>query len=110
MFKEVNVKFLTGELEKRYLELSESDGLKKKIDFVINRLKEKPHFGQPIAKRLIPIQYRQQGIKNAYWVELSKRKGWRLIYNLTSENENEIIAIILEWFDSHKKYEKRFNY
>lgn len=110
MLKEVNVKFLTEELEKEYLELLENNRLKKKINFVIDRLKEKPHFGQPIAKRLIPIQYKQQGIRNAYWVELSKGKGWRLIYSLTSENKNEIIAIILEWFDSHKKYEKRFNY
>ena len=110
MFKDVNVKFLTRKLEKEYLELPENDKLKKKLNFIINRLKEKPHFGQPIAKRLIPIQYTQQGIKNAYWVELSKGKGWRLIYSLTSENEFEIIAIILEWFNSHKKYEKRFNY
>ena len=41
-------------------------------------------------------------------MELSK--GWRLIYSLTSENEVEIVAIILEWFVRHKDYERRFGY
>ena len=110
MFKKVKVKFLSEKLEQEYLELSEDDKLKKRINFVIDRLKEKPHFGQPIAKRLIPKEYKKQGVKSAYWVELSKGRGWRLIYSLTSENEIEIIAIILEWFDSHKEYERRFKY
>ena len=49
-------------------------------------------------------------MNNAFWVELSKGKGWRLIYSLTSEDEIEIIAIILEWFIRHKDYGRRFGY
>jgi len=49
-------------------------------------------------------------VNNAFWVELSKGKGWRLIYSLTSEDEIEIIAIILEWFIRHKDYGRRFGY
>lgn len=110
MAKPVRVKFLNDKIEKEYLELSDNDPLKKRIDFVIARLKENPSFGQPIAKRLIPGEYKREGADNAFWVELSKRKGWRLIYSLTSENEIEIIAIILEWFTRHKDYGKRFGY
>ena len=110
MAKPVLVKFFNDRIEKEYLGLSEDDPTKKRIDFVIARLKENPSFGQPIAKRLIPIEYLREGITNAFWVELSKSKGKRLIYSLTSENKLEIIAIILEWFVRHKDYERRFGY
>ena len=110
MQKPVRVKFLNSDLEKEYLALSEEDPLKKRINWVIERLKQNPSFGQPIAKRLIPKEYTKEGITNAFWVELSAGKGWRLIYSLTSENEVEIIAIILEWFTRHKDYDRRFGY
>ncbi len=110
MTKPVRVKFLNDKLEKEYLCLSENDNLKRKIDEVINKLKERPFFGQPISKRLIPKEYKKEGVSNAFWVELNKREGWRLIYALTSEDETEIIAIILEWFIRHKEYERRFGY
>jgi len=110
MIKEVKVKFLHDELEQEYLGLSDDDRLKKRINWVIGRIKENPAFGQPIAKRLIPIEYCRLGVDNAYWVELSKGRGWRLIYTLTADDEAEIVAIILEWFTRHKDYERRFGY
>jgi|SRR3989344_5426667 len=110
MLKRVRIKFLNDKLEREYLALAENAPLKKRIDWVIERLKQKPTFGQPIAKRLIPKEYQREGVDNAFWVELSKGKGWRLIYSLTSEDEVEIIAIILEWFSRHKDYERRFGY
>lgn len=108
--KKVNVVFESENLKKEYEELSENDPLKKRIDFVIGRIKEKPAFGQPIAKRLIPKEYKNKGVDNAFWVELSKSKGWRLVYSLRSFTEIEIVAIILEWFDRHKDYERKFKY
>ncbi|MCX6771026.1 MAG: type II toxin-antitoxin system RelE/ParE family toxin [Candidatus Micrarchaeota archaeon] len=36
-------------------------------------------------------------------------RAWRLVYTLEG-NDVEVVSIILEWFDSHKKYEKRFGY
>ena len=104
------VKFINDKLEKEYVNLPENDQLKKHIDKVIERLKEKPDFGRPIAKRLIPKEYRKQNANNAYWVALNKGRGWRLIYTLTTEGEVEIVAVILEWFIRHKDYARRFGY
>ena len=109
MLKRVGIVFLNDKLEEKYLNLPEDSQIKKRINYLINRIKEKPAFGQPIAKKLIPKEYKNQGINNAYWVELSKF-GWRLIYSLTSENKDEITAIIVEWFTHHKDYERRFRY
>ncbi|MDP2672703.1 MAG: hypothetical protein Q8O84_02740 [Nanoarchaeota archaeon] len=106
--KEVNIKFINDNLENEYLSLQDNDRIKKKINWVIEKIKQKPAFGQPIAKNLIPEEYKKQGVKNAFWVELSKSQ--RLIYSLTSEEINKITAIILEWFARHKDYERRFGY
>src|SRR3989338_3823024 len=110
MKKEVNIVFINDELENEFINLPEDYFLKKKIKYVMERIKENPAFGQPIAKRLIPKEYKNQGIDNAFWVELSKGRGWRLIYSLTPKGEAEIIAIILEWFTRHKDYERKFGY
>ena len=108
MKKRVDVKFINDEIENEYLNLPDNDRTKKKIDWVIERIKENPNFAQPIAKRLIPKEYKNQGANNAFWVELSKDS--RLIYSLSPQNKEEITATILEWFTSHKDYEKRFGY
>ena len=109
MLKKVRVVFFDDRLEEEYLSLPENDKLKKRIDYVKERIKQNPTFGQPIAKKLIPKEYKICGIGNAYWVELSKF-GWRLIYTLTSEKRDEVTAIIIEWFTRHKDYERRFKY
>jgi len=107
--KKVTVIFENEFLKDAYLKLPGDDYLKKRIDFIVEKIKWNPNSGQAISKRLIPRQYREKGFNNAFWVELSKQ-GWRLIYSLDSLNENEVIATILEWFTNHKDYEKRFKY
>lgn len=75
MFKKrIKVVFENDRLERTYIKLQNDDKLKKKINWVIKRIKEKPAFGQPIAKKLIPKEYKNKGIDNAFWVELSKGK------------------------------------
>jgi Txe/YoeB family toxin of Txe-Axe toxin-antitoxin module len=109
MKKRVIVTFRTPLLKKSFDELSEDDPLKKRIRRVIEGIKQNPlGYGKPIAKNKIPKVYFNEGFDNAFWVDLSK--SWRLIYSLTGVNEVEILAIILEWFTSHKDYEKRFRY
>jgi len=107
---EVKITFENNKLKEAYEKLPETELLRKKIDTVIEKIRERPAFGQPIAKRLIPKEYRKKGIDNAFWVELSKGKGWRLIYSLKSFSEIKIVGIILEWFTRHKDYGRRFGY
>ena len=109
MNKEVIVKFKNPSLKRDFDGLSEDDPLKKRIRRVIEGIKQNPlSYGRPISKDKIPDVYFKEGFDNAFWVDLSK--SWRLIYSLTSITEVEILAILLEWFTSHKDYERRFKY
>ena len=108
MQKRVVVKFINDEIENEFLNLPDNDRTKKKINWIMERIKENPNFGQLISKKLIPNKYKTKGIDNAFWIELSKES--RLIYTLSSENRDEITATILEWFTRHKDYERRFGY
>ena len=81
------------------------NALNKKIEF----LKSNPHYGDPIAKTLIPAEYKQKyGVTNLFRVELPK--FWRMLYTLTNnESEVEIIAFVLDVMN-HKDYNKKFGY
>ena len=60
-----------------------------------------------IQQKKWPKDYvKKYGITNLWKCDLPR--GWRLIYTIT-EDEIEIISIVLEWF-SHKEYERKFNY
>ena len=75
----------------------------------INLVKENPHYGDPISKKLIPKEYVERyGIRNLFRIELPN--FWRMIYSLTDgDTKIEIIAFVLDIFD-HKEYNKKFGY
>ncbi len=77
----------------------------KKIDLI----KSDPHYGDPIAKSLIPKQYiKKYDITNLFRVELPN--FWRMLYTLRhDETEIEIIAFVLDIVD-HQDYNKKFGY
>ena len=79
------------------------------INKKIKLVKANFHYGDPIAKKLIPKGYvRQYGVTNLFRVELPSY--WRMFYTLIDgESEIEIIAFILDVMD-HKKYNKLFSY
>jgi len=60
--KKVKVVFENDKLERAYLNLPDNDRLKKKINWVIERIKQKPAFGQPIGKKLIPLEYQKNNV------------------------------------------------
>ena len=68
-----------------------------------------PHYGEPIAKRLIPREYvAKYGITNLFRVELPH--FWRMLYTLTAgEMKIEIIAFVLGISD-HREYDREFGY
>lgn len=103
-----NVVFADEEIEKAFNSLKEQDWLKKAILKAINDLKENAFCGQRIKKELIPKKYIiKYNIDNLLWYPLPN--GWRLVYSITSPNELEILAVIIEYFD-RKNYERRFGY
>jgi len=66
------------------------------------------HYGNPIAKNLIPQEYIIKfGIKNLFRVELPA--FWRMLYTLTNNEEVEIIAFVLDITD-HPTYDKKLGY
>ena len=72
-------------------------------------IKANPHYGDPIAKKLIPDDYKKKyGVTNLFRVELPNY--WRMLYTLTNnETQIEIIAFVLDIID-HKNYDKKFGY
>ncbi len=72
-------------------------------------IKANPHYGEPLAKRLIPAAFVQKyGATNLFRVELPAY--WRLLYTLTnSEDQTRIIAFVLALID-HPTYERLMGY
>ncbi len=108
ILKASKVIFENERLKRTYNSLPSKDSLKKRIDKTIKNIKQNAFYGEPISKKLIPDVYKRKGFTNLFWVALSKE--WRLIYSVTAFNKIEILAIILEWFTDHKKYERKFKY
>lgn len=80
----------------------------KSINQKVELIKLNPHYGDPIAKNLIPKEYTERyGANNLFRVELPN--FWRMLYTLTNNGEIEIVAFILEIIN-HKDYNKRFGY
>lgn len=72
-------------------------------------IKANPHYGNPIAKKLIPQEYKDKyGVSNLFRIELPN--FWRMFYTLTDGETNiEIIAFVLDLVD-HPTYDKKFAY
>ena len=81
------------------------NAITKKIEII----KSNPHYGDPIAKSLIPKEYiNKYEISNLFRVELPNY--WRMLYSLIDgETKIEIIAFVLDLID-HPTYSKKFGY
>ena len=113
--KSIRVIF-SPEAEKAYIYLNEQSPTSKTENMILNAVHKKielikgnVHYGDPIAKKLIPKEYKiKYNISNLFRVELPKY--WRMLYTLTDgESEIEIIAFVLDVID-HEKYNKKFGY
>jgi len=98
-------KYLNKEAPNSKTERMLLNAINKKIELI----KTNFHYGDPIAKNLIPEEYKvKYEITNLFRVELPN--FWRMLYTLKdSENQIEIIAFVLDIID-HKKYDKKFGY
>lgn len=77
--------------------------IRQKIDFI----KANPFYGNPVAKNLLPEEYRRiYGAINLFRIELSG--FWRMLYTLKGDKV-EVVAFILGIMD-HPTYDKKFGY
>jgi hypothetical protein len=77
--------------------------IRQKIDFV----KSNPFYGDPVAKSLIPQEYKvEYSAINLFRVELSG--FWRMLYTLKGD-QVEVVAFVLDIID-HPTYDKKFGY
>ena len=105
---------LSAEAEEVYTHLNNEAPHSKTDRMILNAINKKVelikanhHYGDPIAKQLIPKEYvTKYGIKNLFRVELPNY--WRMLYTLTNE-EIEIIAFVLD-IVNHASYDKKFGY
>jgi len=104
------------EAEEVYKHLNEEASKSKTENMILNAINKKVeliksnvHYGNPIAKKLIPEEYKvKYNVSNLFRVELPN--FWRMLYTLTDgETEIEIIAFVLDVID-HKDYNKKFGY
>ena len=80
----------------------------KAVNNKIELIKSNIHYGDPIAKNLIPEEYKQKySVTNLFRVELPT--FWRMLYTLTNNEEVEIIAFVIDIID-HPDYDKKFGY
>lgn len=75
----------------------------------IEHLKNNPHYGSPIAKKLIPKEYRiKYNITNLFRLELPN--FWRMLYTMTNNGGKIEIVIFMLDIVNHKKYNRIFGY
>ena len=88
--------------------LDENDDFKALIDGALDLLKEHMFVGQKIKKDRIPKHYlNKYDIKSCYRLKLNHKR--RLSYTILIENSRKK-TIVLEIFEDHKSYSKRFGY
>ena len=112
--KEVRV-ILSPKAEEVYRNLNQEAESSKQSRMILKAINQKKdlikvniHYGDPIAKNLIPDEYKKRyGTTNLFRVELPA--FWRMLYTLTNNEEVEIIAFVLDIID-HPTYDKKFKY
>ena len=97
--------YLNKEAPKSKLERMILNAINNKKEFI----KTNPHYGVPIAKDRIPLEYKvKYGATNLFRVELPD--FWRMLYTLTNnDSEIEIIVFVLDIM-GHNRYNKKFCY
>jgi hypothetical protein len=81
--------------------------LKKRLDDVLNVLKEHPDAGDVVERPLWPDEYRKTELSNLFRLEVGRSQ--RIAYTIRVEG-NDLDVDIIEFFRTHKEYERRFHY
>ena len=106
------IRFADKTLQEAFYKRAQGDEQEQEMFRLINQamdnIEKNAFCGIQVPKKQIPKVYEKQyGTTNLWKYDLPR--GWRIIYTIKGENA-VIVSIILEWFFSHKDYERRFNY
>ena len=106
------IRFVDKKVQEAFHELEHGDEQEQEMFRLINQamdnLEKNAFCGIQVPKRQIPKEYtKDYGSMNLWKYDLPR--GWRIIYSIKSEG-TYIVSIILEWFLSHKEYDRRFHY
>ena len=98
-------KQLNGLAANSKLERSILNSIKKKVELI----KMNPHYGNPMAKKLIPKEYvLKYGVTNLFRIELSG--FWRMLYTLINDETEVVIVTFVLYIIDHKEYDRKFGY
>jgi hypothetical protein len=90
-----------------YSGLKKNSEVHKRITDCIVSIKENWQVGDKVGRDLFPVLYVEKyGITNLYRLEIG---DCRLTYTIIADG-CKLVACILEYFESHKKYSERFGY
>ncbi len=107
-----SIRFFDERVRDRFYALehstSEDHRVYQAIRRAIERIQEDHESGVFIEKSLVPKSYRKKYGANTIWKH-DLPNGWRLIYMIGNDENNEPIAVILKWM-SHVQYNKDFHY
>ncbi len=81
--------------------------LKRRIDQTLDKLKERPDAGDLVQHALWPQEYRKLELDNLFRIEVGRSQ--RMTYSIRIEGNN-LEVLVIEFFGSHKEYERRFHY
>ena len=81
--------------------------LKKRLDDVLNVLKEHPDAGDLVERSLWPEEYQKMELSNLFRIEVGRSQ--RISYTIRIGGDSLDVEVI-EFFRTHKDYEKRFHY
>jgi len=112
MEKRSVTRFFDKGIQDAFYKLEEGDEQEKEMFRLINQamdnIEKNAFCGIQVPKKQIPKEYKQKyGATNIWKYDLPR--GWRLIYTIQG-GEPVVVSIILEWFFSHKEYDRRFHY
>ncbi len=81
--------------------------LKLRIDQTLDKLKERPDAGDLVQHALWPQEYGKLELDNLFRIEVGRSQ--RMTYSIRIEGNN-LEVLVIEFFGSHKEYERRIHY
>ncbi|MDG6994594.1 MAG: hypothetical protein JRN52_01615 [Nitrososphaerota archaeon] len=101
---------VTGEpsFARFFSSLTSDSEVRKKLDKMLERLKVHPDAGDQIQRNLWPEDYKKAGFRNVFRYAVDDSK--RVTYTIRMPGKFKLEVAIIEFFETHKKYERRFHY